>query len=219
MIARKLNVPVIVGGDRYEAGVFAETQFGPRMHLLDDGFQHRALARDFDIVLITQADLSDSLLPSGRLREPLDSLRRADAIVLMNGVPAESIPVNGPMAWKAVRGIRADKLPSRPIVFCGIARPKLFISQLRDSGVIPVGEMFFRDHHAYSKNDMRHLLDLKDKVGANGFVTTEKDAINLRELAPLLAPLSIVPATLELVDADNAVDSMLRTITQRRQRT
>ena len=82
LLARRLNVPVIVGEDRYEAGLFAEKHFGPQLHLLDDGFQHRALARDFDIVLVTPEDARDSLLPAGRLREPLKSLSRADAVVL-----------------------------------------------------------------------------------------------------------------------------------------
>ena len=84
LIARKLQVPVIVGEDRYAAGQFAEEKFGPQLHLLDDGFQHRRLARDFDIVLITPTDAGDSLLPTGRLREPLSSLSRADAVVLTN---------------------------------------------------------------------------------------------------------------------------------------
>jgi len=70
LMARKVQVPVIVGEDRCEAGRFAETKFGAQLHLLDDGFQHRALARDFDIVLVTPQDAADQLLPKGRLREP-----------------------------------------------------------------------------------------------------------------------------------------------------
>ena len=82
LIARRLGVPVIVGESRYEAGRVAEGKFHPQLHILDDGLQHRSLARDFDIVLLTEPDFDDRLLPSGRLREPLSSLRRADAIVL-----------------------------------------------------------------------------------------------------------------------------------------
>jgi tetraacyldisaccharide 4'-kinase len=78
LIARRLRVPVVVGEDRYEAGRFAEERYGPQMHLLDDGFQHRGLARDFDFVLVTPEDARDRLLPAGRLREPMTSLRRAD---------------------------------------------------------------------------------------------------------------------------------------------
>ena len=73
LLARRLGIPVIVGESRYRAGVFAEKKFGPQLHLLDDGFQHRSLARDFDIVLLTPEDIRDSLLPAGRLREPLTS--------------------------------------------------------------------------------------------------------------------------------------------------
>ena len=76
LIARRSQVPVVVGEDRYEAGRFAETRFGEQIHLLDDGFQHRGLGRDFDIVLVTPEDARDRLLPAGRLREPLQSLRR-----------------------------------------------------------------------------------------------------------------------------------------------
>ncbi len=79
LIARKLNVPVAVGENRFKAGLFVENEFGPQLHLLDDGFQHRSLARDFDIVLVNSEDSSDRLLPAGRLREPITSLRRANA--------------------------------------------------------------------------------------------------------------------------------------------
>ena len=74
LMARRLQVPVVVGEDRYEAGHFAEARFGVQVHLLDDGFQHRGLGRDFDIVLVTPEDARDRLLPAGRLREPLRSL-------------------------------------------------------------------------------------------------------------------------------------------------
>ena len=71
LIARKLQAPVIVGADRYQAGLLAEQKFGSKLHLLDDGFQHRRLHRDFDIVLLPAEDQAGSLLPTGRLREPI----------------------------------------------------------------------------------------------------------------------------------------------------
>ena len=86
LIARSLGVPVVVGESRYAAGRIAEEKFPTEMHLLDDGFQHRSLARDFDIVLIGEGDFEDRLLPVGRLREPISSLRRADTIVVAEGV-------------------------------------------------------------------------------------------------------------------------------------
>src|SRR6476646_4112472 len=118
LIARKLQVPVIVGEDRYEAGKFAESKFGAQLHLLDDGFQHRSLARDFDIVLVTPQDASDRLLPAGRLREPLTSLDRADAVVLASGASPEAFPLDQKLVWKARRGIVPSHVPAAPVVFC-----------------------------------------------------------------------------------------------------
>jgi tetraacyldisaccharide 4'-kinase len=217
LIARRLSVPVVVGEERYAAGMFAEKKFGPQLHLLDDGFQHRSLARDFDIVLVTPEDIRDRLLPAGRLREPLSSLRRADAIVLTSGASQEEFPLDGKLVWRARRGIVPTNVPSRPVVFCGIARPKNFVLQLRTAGIEPVAEAFYRDHHAYSEQDIRDLLSLQRRSEAGGFVTTEKDAVNLGGFLSALEPLAVVPVKMELSEAANPVDTMLRRIAERRQ--
>jgi len=216
LIARKLEVPVIVGEDRYEAGRFAEKKFGQQLHLLDDGFQHRGLARDFDIVLVTPQDATDKLLPAGRLREPLQALRRADAVVLSGGAAEESFPLEGKVVWRVRRGIVPRNVPPRPVVFCGIARPQNFVLQLRAANIEPAAEAFYRDHHAYSEKDISELLELKKKSEAGGFVTTEKDAVNLGAHLSALEPLSVVPVRTELADAANALDTMLRVIAERR---
>ncbi len=218
LIARKLQVPVIVGEDRHEAGRFAEAKFGAQLHLLDDGFQHRGLGRDFDIVLVTPQDANDRLLPSGRLREPLTSLRRADAVVLASGAAAESFPLEGKLVWRVRRGIIPQNVPPRPIVFCGIARPQNFVLQLRAANIEPVAEAFYRDHHLYGEKDIRELLALKHRSEAGGFVTTEKDAVNLGPFLSALEPLCVVPVKMDLTDAANAVDTMLRRIDERKGR-
>jgi tetraacyldisaccharide 4'-kinase len=215
LIARKLQVPVIVGEDRCQAGRSAEAKLGPQLHLLDDGFQHRALFRDFDIVLITPQDASDQLLPAGRLREPLYSLRRADAVVLASGASPESFPLEGKTIWRVRRGILPQNVPPRPVAFCGIARPQNFVLQLRAANIDPVAEAFYRDHHAYTEKDIRELLELKQRSEAGGFVTTEKDAINLGGYLTALAPLAVVPVKIELTDAANAVDTILHKIAER----
>jgi tetraacyldisaccharide 4'-kinase len=218
LIARRLQAPVVVGEDRYEAGRFAESRFGAQIHLLDDGFQHRRLARDFDIVLVTPEDARDRLLPAGRLREPLRTLQRADAVVLTSGATPESFPLTGKTVWRVRRGIIAENVPARPVAFCGIARPQNFLLQVRVAGIDPVAEAFFRDHHAYTENDVRDLLQLQQRSEAGGFVTTEKDAVNLGGYLAALAPLAVVPVKMELADAANAVDTMLRMIEERRRR-
>ena len=166
LIARRLQVPVIVGEDRYEAGRFAESRFGAQLHLLDDGFQHRGLARDFDIVLVTPQDASDRLLPAGRLREPLSTLRRADAVVLASGASEDAFSLQGKSVWRVKRGIIAEGIPARPVVFCGIARPQNFLLQLRAANVEPAAQAFYRDHHAYNEKDVRELLEVRQRSEA-----------------------------------------------------
>jgi tetraacyldisaccharide 4'-kinase len=221
LIARKLSVPVIVADERYQAGMLAEQNFGPQPHLLDDGFQHRQLARDFDIVLVTPEDLRDHMLPRGRLREPLTSLRRADAIVLMSGASPEAIPhgiAAEKLLWRVRRGIMPKSVSSRPVAFCGIARPQNFFLQLRKAEIEPAAEAAFRDHHRYTPADIRDLLALKQQSEADGFITTEKDAINLGPLARDLQPLAIVPVRMQLENADAALEAMLRTVAVRKRR-
>jgi tetraacyldisaccharide 4'-kinase len=216
LLARRLNVPVIVGESRYAAGVLGEQKFGPQLHLLDDGFQHRSLARDFDIVLVTPEDARDHLLPGGRLREPMSSLRRADAVVLTSAASPEAFPLHQQLVWRARRGIIPADVPARPVVFCGIARPKNFVAQLRTAGIEPVAEAFYRDHHAYTERDIRDLLNLRQRSEADGFVTTEKDAVNLGGYLAALAPLAVIPVKMDLADAANAVDTMLARIAESR---
>jgi len=216
LIARRLQVSVVVSEDRYEAGRFAESRFGPQIHLLDDGFQHRGLVRAFDIVLVTPEDARDRLLPAGRLREPLSSLQRADGVVLTSGASQESFPLEGKIVWRVRRGIVPQTIPERPVVFCGIARPQNFLLQLRTAGIDPVAEAFFRDHHSYTEKDVRELLQLRQRSEGGGFVTTEKDAVNLGGYLDALAPLAVVPVKMELDDAANAVDTLLRVVEERR---
>jgi tetraacyldisaccharide 4'-kinase len=216
LIARRLGVPVFVSEKRYEAGVLAERTLGPRLHVLDDGFQHRQLARDFDIVLVTPEDAHGRLLPVGRMRESLRALRRADAIVLTPDGVFPDLPLTDKRVWQVRRGICPERVPPRPVAFCGIARPQRFFSQLREAGIQPAAEAGFRDHHAYTLRDIARLLNLKRQAGAEGFVTTEKDAINLGILADSLQPLAIVPVTMELVEAQTAIDAMLAIIAERR---
>jgi tetraacyldisaccharide 4'-kinase len=218
LLARRLGVPVIVGEDRADAGQFAEQRFQPQLHLLDDGFQHRALSRTFDIVLVTPEDARDRLLPTGRLREPLTSLSRADAVVLASGASAEAFPITGKLAWRVRRGIAPGHVCGRAVAFCGIARPKNFFLQLRTAGIEPAAEAVYRDHHSYSEQDVRDLLKLRQQSEADGFVTTEKDAVNLGGFMSALEPIAVVPVKMELIDAANAVDTMLRVIAERTRR-
>jgi len=228
LIARRLGVPVIVGESRYDAGRVAEQKFDPQLHILDDGFQHRSLVRDFDIVLVTEGDFDDRLLPSGRLREPISSLRRADAIVLprdflgqnfsVHELTIESLARQGKLIWRMTREILMPAAPAAPIVFCGIARPRQFFGQVRAAGITPAAEVEFRDHHAYDGSDIKRLIAMRGKVGAGGFLTTEKDAINLGPLQEDLKPLAVAALSLTLEHPTDVLDIILARITEREPR-
>jgi tetraacyldisaccharide 4'-kinase len=227
LIARRLGVPVIVGESRYAAGRLAEQKFQPQLHLLDDGFQHRSLARDFDIVLMTEADFDDRLLPSGRLREPLSSLQRADAIVLPAGLELEppsrrdaASRVSQKPIWRIDRQLVLSNVPAAPIVFCGIARPEQFFAKVRAAGIAPAAEISFRDHHAYNRRDIERLLAMRAKLGADVFLTTEKDAVNLESstLREELMPLTVAALNLTIDRPADLVNTILSRIAKRKPR-
>jgi tetraacyldisaccharide 4'-kinase len=212
LISRRLGVPVIVGESRYDAGRVAEKKFDGQFHVLDDGFQHRCLARDFDIVLITGQEFEDRLLPAGRLREPLSSLERADGVVIPEAATVDRRVLDGKTVWRMRRQIRLERTLLSPIVFCGIARPQQFFTQVRAAGIVPAAEIAFHDHHRYQHGDIRRLQSAKAKFRADGFVTTEKDAVNLGPLADQLTPLTVARLYVSFEDADNIVDTILARI-------
>lgn len=218
LIARRLGVPVIVGESRYEAGRVAEQKFQPQLHILDDGFQHRSLARDFDIVLMTERDFDDRLLPSGRLREPLSSLARADAVILPAGLAVDHPALQQKPLWRIKRELVLPNLTSAPVVFCGIARPEQFFAQVRAAGIMRAAEVEFRDHHAYDRSDVGRLLAMRRRLSAGGFLTTEKDAVNLGSLQEELKPFAVAALRLTLDRPTDVVDTILERIAKRKPR-
>lgn len=218
LISRRLNCPVVVGALRYDAGRWAEehikTRSKPRVHLLDDGFQHRQLARDFDIVLVTQEDLTDSFVPGGRLREQLPALARADAVVAMDGASLDDLPLQGKHLWQAVRRLEFPSVRGPVIAFAGVARPKRFFEELRRKGIDVKHEITFRDHYRYHSSDIRNLLRLRERKDAAAFITTEKDAVNLGGYLQALEPI-VVPMILEVVDQKKVIDTVIGAVAER----
>jgi tetraacyldisaccharide 4'-kinase len=209
LISRTLDVPVIVGERRYDAGLVAEQQFHSNLHLLDDGFQHRSLARNFEIVLVTKDDLEDRLLPLGRLREPLSSLGRADAIIVPAGAHVDRLEMKGKPIFRMTRSLQLLQPPQSPVVFCGLARPDQFFAQVRAAGVTSAAEVAFQDHHAYTALDIERLLAMKTRLAAGGFVTTAKDAINLGSLQARPEPLTVAGLEITLDRWDELVNAIL----------
>ena len=220
LIARKLQAPVVVGADRYQAGLWAEKNLDTKLHLLDDGFQHRRLHRDFDIVMLPASDLHDFPLPLGRLREPVSSLRRADAAVMPEDASeqdkalARSCMKEPHNLWNARRVLEIDQMAGKAVAFCGIARSEQFFSQLRSLRIELAATIAFSDHHHYSSRDIDRLLRSEAESGGECFVTTEKDLINLGALAAQLKPLHVARLRLE-IDSALAGTTILKTLEQR----
>ena len=212
LIARKLQTPVIVGADRYQAGLLAEKTLSSQLHLLDDGFQHRRLHRDFDIVLLPQGDLQDELLPVGRLREPLSALRRADAIVTFTAI---ALGGAAGKVWPARRDIRLPEIPGKAVAFCGIGRSRQFFDSVRALKPDIADELAFADHHRYQQRDVDRLLRLKRTAGAASFITTAKDLINLGVLSEQLLPLNTAELKIELTAPEQALAHMLKMLEER----
>jgi tetraacyldisaccharide 4'-kinase len=221
LIARAAGVPVYVGANRYEAGLLAEAETGGdgrHVHLLDDGFQHRQLARDLDIVVMHRSDLRERLLPSGRLREPLSSLERAGVIVLR----AEDADMEATLRsyaardcsfWRARRTLALSRTGKRALAFCAIARPEEFFRALAAAGVDVVERVSFRDHHHYTARDIERLTKLAKRHGCDEFVTTAKDEVkldaSLRLQLNAVAPLRIAALTVQIENESAAVSQLV----------
>ncbi len=220
LIAQRAEVPVWVGAERFAAGRLAEAAAGGagrRLHLLDDGFQHRQLFRAVDVVAVTEEDLNDQLLPGGRLREPLRALARADIVVVRQEErerieqQVRTLIYPGAAVWTLRRELvfpEGLNAVMRPVAFCGIARPENFWQMLDDEGCAPAAQMVFEDHHYYEAADIERLVQLAADSGANGFVTTEKDAVKLSpamiEGLNTVGPVNVAVLEASLTDA-NAV--------------
>jgi len=222
LIARATGVPVYVARERYEAGMLAEGDAAaiaflgekpmPVIHLLDDGFQHRQLARAVDIVLLDREDWTGSLLPAGNLREPLSALRRATIVAIPVGDPGLETELRawgwqGPV-WQVRRQMSVPAVDGPVAAFCGIARPAQFFAGLEAAGMRLASRTAFPDHHPYMVKDLDRLLATARAVGAVAQVTTEKDEVRLGDLlAGLPGALPLVTAALrmEILDFDGAI--------------
>lgn len=210
MLAQKLHgVPVVVAADRYAAGCVAEERLGATIHVLDDGFQHVQLARDVDLLVVSEDDLAEPLLPAGRLREPLSAAAVADAVIVSTfdakAAARVGLRLGVPAAFTMTRQLGEARLMSSgqpvlqaepAIAVAGIARPERFFSDLIDAQR-PIAEtVVFPDHHRYRQHDVERIVKAACSVGTNLVFTTEKDAVRLaacdtRDLRVAAVPLQV----------------------------
>jgi tetraacyldisaccharide 4'-kinase len=200
MLARDLDgVSVLVCADRYLAGRLAEHTLGASVHLLDDGFQHLQLDRDVDIVMVGREDVARPItLPSGRLREPLDTLIAADAIVGADEeVSVEAVGTEAPF-FRARRSVRVPSVNGQPVfAVAGIVSPARFFDDVRAVGCMLAGTMAFRDHHPYTRGDLNRIVAAAKTSGAQTILTTEKDYVRLLPWRPFAMRIECVALTME----------------------
>ena len=191
LIARQAGVPVYVARQRYDAGRMAEPALpdskSPVVHLLDDGFQHRQLHRDTDILLLDSNDCKDHLLPAGNLREPLHAMCRANILAIPAGDPELEAKLKasgwrGPL-WRLHRKMEIPPIDGPVAAFCGIARPNQFFDGLEAAGLHLVSRIAFPDHHRCTATDLGRILSAARGAGAAALLTTEKDRVRLGKLA------------------------------------
>jgi len=218
MLARRFRGPVLTGERRADAAREACARFGVDTVVLDDGFQHRALARDADLVLLGEEPAARWLLPAGSLREPLASLRRARAALVVGGgdavwssLPPDLTRFRGRLQPDAVVHVEAGTwreaplaaLAGTPVVaVAGIVSPERFVATLERCGARVTGRFVFPDHHAYDAAD---IADLARAARVGTLVTTEKDLVKLAG-RPGLDGLRALRVTLAVEEGDRLVD-------------
>ena len=196
MIANKLKeVPVLVDENRYRGGLYLTENFNPDIIIMDDGFQHRALHRDLNIVLIDGGDsISEHrLLPYGKLREPWSNIIRADAIIITKKRPSALIKrkidetLLPQLYAKSIPIIRyPDSLSSKVkvdeniFIISGLGNPKFFEKTVKHLGYKICGIKSFPDHYNYKKGDLDKIQLLMKESGASQILTTEKDWVKLK---------------------------------------
>ena len=205
LLAEKLpDIPIVVDENRYRGGVYITKHFNPDVIILDDGFQHRTLDRDLDIVLLNsnQSGIAYKLLPYGLLREPWYHLKRADITILTkNNIKRPSHLIYNKLKSLKIVSYNSNIMPSesligtkgniilvnaiqneRTIAVSGIGDPSGFELLLKKLCLNVLDHISFDDHHHYDKADLKIIKTIMEKQGARFIITTEKDLIKLRTI-------------------------------------
>jgi tetraacyldisaccharide 4'-kinase len=235
LLAQMLSqVPVIVSRARYRGGLFACERFSSNFLILDDGFQHLELYRDLDIVLLDASDPFGNgfSLPRGPLREPIDQLRRADALVLTRSsrekktdevlaylsrnFPETPVFLGDHVPGHIVFPVRGEKIDTqdlydaRVIAFAGIAHPKYFHETLEDLGVKVLAFKAFEDHHVYTPREIRALLEEREEQGARHILMTGKDWVKVQQTGVISPEMGYVDIQFRILEGADAFFHLVR---------
>ena len=230
------DVPYLTGKDRYRVVCEAVDRAQVDCIVLDDGFQHRKLRRDLDIVLLDALDPFGlgHVLPRGLLREPVRNLRRADAVVITRSDMCSPALLED--TYRALKAVRADlpiaeavHAPShvetlgqddpsppealrgrRVYAFCSIGNPPGFQRTLEELGAVVVGLHAFRDHHWYVAEDLAEVASASREAEAEAVVTTHKDRVKLPADWRPDCPVHVLHIQMEIVKGKSQLEAALR---------
>jgi tetraacyldisaccharide 4'-kinase len=204
---------VIVDKNRYEAGLIAQEKYGVDLFILDDGYQHRKLARDVNILLVDGKNLFNTglLFPAGKLREPVSSIKRADVVVLSEPLSESNERIikkkimrykadlpffhcyRYPIGFYTVKGdnpLKEGFFRSKNIIsLAAIAQPEAFENDLRNMGFILAKTYRFSDHHYYTEEEVEAIARSAKKLDAEAIITTQKDAVRLSYIKEVEPPI------------------------------
>lgn len=233
MMAEQLpGVPVVIGSDRYAAGMEACDRFRPDVVLLDDAYQHIRLARDLNILLADgkRPFGNGHVLPRGPLREPLSALSWADAVVLTRSGAGDAARFADDLSEPLRRAVASLPIVSSThrltltdgeghpmrasetgplFLFSGIAKNQAFEEGATSLGVAVAGRRFFEDHHPYTERDMAALESEARSCGASILLTTEKDRVKVRSMATM--PLFTVSVAIDFGEDLDRISALLAT--------
>lgn len=225
LIAEKLKIPVVVDKKKVIAAQYANENLIIDCIIIDDGFQHRYVYRDLDIVIIDEATIKKQyLLPKGRLREMPGALKRADIIVYNN--TSLELPDNyGKIVVKAhtkIAGIKlmqddetnqtAPEITGKFVAVCGIANPQRFFGSLEEKKLNIEKKFIFKDHQNYSCKHINRIIEYCKKNSIGQIITTEKDYVKLKEFQHLFQNNSINCYVLEI---ELEIDSGLKELDEK----
>jgi tetraacyldisaccharide 4'-kinase len=241
-LAHKYPDLIVVVDEQRVRGARKAIELGAKTILLDDGFQHRYLHRDLNIVILTVEEIlnGDLLLPAGNRREPLTSLKRADLIVITrcadtkeyervfavgrerNSLPAKTPTIGLKTKLKAFKRASSNEILNTEIfmnknviAFSGIGNPKSFEDLINKADVKVEKHIAFSDHHWYTDNDIKTIIDARKQTHADFIITTEKDATRLRErFAKFLEtePMIVAEIRLEIISGEQKLNELLNRI-------
>ena len=226
MLARALpGAMVLVCEQRAIAATLATRALGATVLILDDGFQHRAMRRDVDLVIVAATDLRARRVPFGPLRETRTALQRASAVITDGEFAAADRNLLPQPVFAMLRRLGTPMsleprhaLPSpgaRVVALAAIAQPDRFTRALESAGWLVTRTVSFRDHHRYTSADIRVIASAVRDTGAAAVLTTDKDATRLLPWRPLPVPVAAVPLDVSIEPAaafDAWLDSRLREV-------